>query len=102
MLLQLWPQTMGQLAVPQIWQTVHYFLSDTPLDIPGPLGYQKYLVLPFLFGNLFFSVFEKDIHMAIMLGFFILEIQKFTSATIMQQRLLIACFHIYMHVYAFF
>ena len=49
-----------------------------------------------------FSVFEKDIHMAIMLGFFILEIQKFTSATIMQQRLLNACFHIYMHVYAFF
>ena len=33
MLLQLWPQTMGQLAVPQIWQTVHHFLSDTPLDI---------------------------------------------------------------------
>ena len=33
MLLQLWPQTMGQLAVPQIWQTVHRFLSDTPLDV---------------------------------------------------------------------
>ena len=33
MQLQLWPQTMGQLAVPQIWQTVHHFLSDTPLDI---------------------------------------------------------------------
>ena len=33
MLLQLWPQTMGQLAVPQIWQAVHHFLSETPLDI---------------------------------------------------------------------
>ena len=33
MLLQLWPQTMGQLAVPQIWQAVHRFLSDTNLDI---------------------------------------------------------------------
>jgi len=33
MLLQLWPQTMGQLAVPQIWQAVHRFLSDTPLDV---------------------------------------------------------------------
>ena len=33
MLLQLWPQTMGQLAVPQIWQTVHRFLSDTSLDV---------------------------------------------------------------------
>ena len=33
MLLQLWPQTMGQLAVPQIWQKVHQFFDETPLDV---------------------------------------------------------------------
>ena len=32
MLLQLWPQTMGQLAVPQIWDHVHRFFDVTSLD----------------------------------------------------------------------
>ena len=32
MLLQLWPQTMGQLAVPQIWSRVHAFFTDTPSE----------------------------------------------------------------------
>ena len=29
MLLQLWPQAMGQLAVPQIWSRIHAFFKDT-------------------------------------------------------------------------
>ena len=33
MLLQLWPQTMGQLAVPQIWQRVHQFFDETSFDV---------------------------------------------------------------------
>ena len=32
MLLQLWPQTMGQLAVPQIWSRVHAFFTDAPIE----------------------------------------------------------------------
>ena len=32
MLLQLWPQTMGPLAVPQIWSRIHEFFHDTPTD----------------------------------------------------------------------
>ncbi len=32
MLLQLWPQTMGQLAVPHSWKHLHEFLEHTPLD----------------------------------------------------------------------
>ena len=32
MLLQLWPQTMGQLAVPQIWSRVHALFTDTPIE----------------------------------------------------------------------
>lgn len=32
MVLQLWPQTMGQLAVPQIWSRVHGFFRDTPTE----------------------------------------------------------------------
>ena len=33
MLLQLWPQTMGQLAVPQIWQRLHRFFDETSLGV---------------------------------------------------------------------
>ena len=32
MVLQLWPQSMGQLAVPQIWSRIHTFFRDTPTD----------------------------------------------------------------------
>ena len=32
MVLQLWPQSMGQLAVPQIWSRIHTFFHDTPTD----------------------------------------------------------------------
>ena len=32
-LLQLWPQAMGQLAVPQIWQRARQFFDETPLDV---------------------------------------------------------------------
>ena len=32
MVLQLWPQTMSQLAVPQIWSRVHGFFRDTPTE----------------------------------------------------------------------
>ena len=32
MLLQLWPQSMRQLAVPQIWDRIHHFFNETGLD----------------------------------------------------------------------
>ena len=32
MLLQLWPQNMGQLAVPQIWSRIHAFFNDAPTE----------------------------------------------------------------------
>ena len=32
MVLQLWPQSMGQLAVPQIWSRIHKFFHATPTD----------------------------------------------------------------------
>ena len=32
MLLQLWPQAMGQLAVPQIWSRIHTFFNDTSTE----------------------------------------------------------------------
>ena len=32
MVLQLWPQSMGQLAVPQIWSRIHTFFRDAPTD----------------------------------------------------------------------
>ena len=32
MLLQLWPQAMGQLAVPQIWSRIHTFFKDTSTE----------------------------------------------------------------------
>ena len=32
MLLQLWPQAMGQLAVPQIWSRTHTFFNDTSTE----------------------------------------------------------------------
>ena len=32
MLLQLWPQSMGQLAVPQIWSRIHAFFRETSTE----------------------------------------------------------------------
>ena len=32
MLLQLWPQSMGQLAVPQIWSRIHAFFKETSTE----------------------------------------------------------------------
>ena len=33
MVLQLWPQTMGQLAVPQIWTRIHSFFTETSEEV---------------------------------------------------------------------